>query len=286
MLGAIRGEGGADATPSLRALVSNEGDRRIEKPWWHYQKEIDEIAEVEAKDAAYRKALDALPDSAPLLGNFANFLRAIRGRHDEAEALYERAIAADPKHAHSLNNFASFLTTIRGRHDEAEALFQRAIDVDPKYAAILDNFASFLTDISERHDEAEALYQRAIAADPKDASILGNYAEFLLVTGRRDEGLAIMTALETLASNELALTVVSAFSRYAHDPEHRAESLAKLKRLIAENARSPGWNLSRNIAQAERDGHPNGALLKALDAVITRGEDVSTLEKFPEWRSA
>ena len=82
------------------------------------------------------------------------------------------------------------------------------------------------------------------------------------------------------------MQVELAFYRYAHDPERRAESLAKVKNLIVENARSPRWNLSRNIEQAERDGHPNGALLKALDAVITRGEDVSTLEKFPEWRSA
>ena len=91
---------------------------------------------------------------------------------------------------------------------------------------------------------------------------------------------------EASASDIPTLQVELAFYRYAHDPEHRAESLTKLKKLIAENARSPGWNLSRNIEQAERDGHPNGALLKALDAVITRGEDVSTLEKFPEWRSA
>ena len=96
----------------------------------------------------------------------------------------------------------------------------------------------------------------------------------------------MLVKAQALSPEQLPLQVELAFYRYAHEPNHRAESLSKLKKLIAADARSLAWNLSRNIEQAERDGHPNGALLKALDAVITRGEDMSTLEKFPEWRGA
>ena len=216
-----------DATQSLRALVGKEGDRRDAKPWWHYQQEIDEIDDVDAKEMAYQKSLDALPMSAPLLNNFAIHLQHVRKRHDEAEALYERAIAAaptdadilgnfadfqsdirhrhdeaedlhqraikaDPKHANNLNNFAVFLIGIRQRHDEAEALYQRAIDADPKHANHLGNFAIFLTTFRERHDEADALFQRAIEEDPEHANNLGNYALFLTdIRGRHDEAEAL-----------------------------------------------------------------------------------------------
>ena len=53
-----------------------------------------------------------------------------------------------------------------------------------------------------------------------------------------------------------------------------------MKRLIGEDARSPRWDFSSNIARAEEDGHPNVPLLKALAAVITDGTEPATLDAF------
>ncbi len=58
-----------------------------------------------------------------------------------------------------------------------------------------------------------------------------------------------------------------------------------MKRLIGEDARSPGWNFSTNIARAEEDGHPNVPLLKMLAAVIADEAESSTLDAFEEWQN-
>ena len=72
--------------------------------------------------------------------------------------------------------------------------------------------------------------------------------------------------------------------RYANDPEHRLEALQKMKLLIGGGVRSPHWSFSTNIARAEKDGHPNVPLLKALIAVIAGGADPATLDAFEEWQ--
>lgn len=140
--------------------------------------------------------------------------------------------------------------------------------------------------VRQSHDEAERYYQRALKADPTDGNSLGNYAQLLLETGRVADGLAKLSAAEQGGSPSHALAVEIAFYRYAHDPAQRVAALRRLKVLVAADARSAGWKLARNIEQAERDGHPNVPLLKALDAVITRAEDPAMLDAFPEWREA
>ena len=58
-----------------------------------------------------------------------------------------------------------------------------------------------------------------------------------------------------------------------------------MKRLIGEDAQSPRWDFSPNMARAEEDGHPNVPLLKALAAVIADGAEPSTLDAFEEWQN-
>ena len=234
---------------ALKALVVAEGARRKQKPWWRYQEEIDAMPDAAAMEISYKAAIDALPLSAPLLCNYANFLTDIRQRHDEAETYYRRALEADPNDSTTLGNYAYFLKSVR-----------------------------------QRHDEAETYYQCAFEADPQDANNVGNYAQGLLETGRVAEGLAKLSDAEQFESTAPDIAAEFAFYRYAHDFAQQDDALRRLKILISSGARSAKWNLVRNIEQAERDGHPNVPLLKALDAVITRDADPSTLDVFPEWR--
>ena len=51
-------------------------------------------------------------------------------RCDRAEEMYERAIEADPNHAYSLRNYARFLQYVRHDYDRAEEMYRRFIEAD------------------------------------------------------------------------------------------------------------------------------------------------------------
>ena len=141
--------------------------------YWEDQHEMDEAEKY------YLNAIEADPEYAGNLGNYATFLWKQRQNYDKAEEYYQRAIEADPKHANTLGNYATFLNLQRQDYDKAEEYYQRAIEADPKHANTLGNYANFLCDQRQDYDKAEEYYQRAIEADPKNADWLGNYANFL-----------------------------------------------------------------------------------------------------------
>ncbi len=144
--------------------------------------------EMDEAESLYRRALAADPSHANNLGSFALFMKNVRGEMDKAESLYRRALAADPAHANNLGNFALFMWTVRGEMDEAESLYRKALAADPTHANNLGNFAFFMADVRGEMDEAESLYRRALAADPTHANNLGRFALFMwTVRGEMDE---------------------------------------------------------------------------------------------------
>ena len=160
------------------AVIKLAGTHRT-KPWWLWDREARAAGSVDEKDCIYQDAIIALPSSAELLGNYANFLRTDRKEMDKAEVYYARAINADPRSANNLGNYASFLEIERKEMDKAESFYLRAIDAGPKNAYHLGNYALFLQAKRKEMDKAESFYLRAIDADPKDADNLGNYSLFL-----------------------------------------------------------------------------------------------------------
>ena len=50
----------------------------------------------------------------------------------------------------------------------------------------------------------------------------------------------------------------------AHFPAEYPQAEQKIRTLLAEGARSNGWDFRDNIARAETDGHPNIPLLREL----------------------
>ena len=91
---------------------------------------------------------------------------------------YQRSVEAGPQNATQLGNYAIFLRNNRRITTKAEEYYQRAVEADPKHANILGNYANFLCDQRKDYDKAEEYYQRAVEADPKHAKFLGNYANF------------------------------------------------------------------------------------------------------------
>lgn len=147
--------------------------------WWAWEMRAQAEADLEKRDHIYRAGIDALPDSAKLVGSYANFLRTARKDYATAEALYKKALELDPNHAINTGNYASFLHTIRKDYTTAEVLFKKALKLDPNRANITGNYANFLRTIRKDYAAAEALYKKVLELDPNHATNSGNYAAFL-----------------------------------------------------------------------------------------------------------
>lgn len=130
-------------------------------------------------DDMYAQGVKQFPHAAPLLGNYANFLKDVRQAYDRAEAMYERAIAADPQNPIVLGDFAVFLWRNRRDYQRAEDLFRRSFAADPQYAINLSNYANYHRMVRSDLDTAEDFHERAVRAEPYHPHILGAYAAFL-----------------------------------------------------------------------------------------------------------
>nr|MDQ2733069.1 tetratricopeptide repeat protein [Armatimonadota bacterium] len=234
----------------------------------------------------YRRAIEADPNNAAHLSNYANFLQNIRHDYEREGEFYPRAIEANPEHAAHLGNYANFLMVVRHDHERAEEFYRRAIEADPNNAAHLSNYANFLRTIRNNYEQAEEFYRRVLEVGPGNAFVLANFAQLLFAQGRKAEGAALIEQIRNDDDSSLPLQTEVSFYRYAHQLDDPSVALARLKRALTEGGRSPGWNLEPNIARARLDGHPNLPLLEALAAVITEDESLETLQVFPEWRAA
>jgi tetratricopeptide (TPR) repeat protein len=245
---------------------------------------------VDSSQAAqlYERAIAAEPANAEVLQSYATFLSGERRDLDRAQELYERALAADPENPNALNNFANFLREERRDLGRAQELYERAIAADPKNASALNHFATFLMDERHDSDRAQELCERAIAADPKNIDWPANFAHALFLAGRHSTALerlreAIRQAAAVPASVTSALASELAFYRAVHLPEERDEALRALQGLVAQGARSVGWNFRAHAVLAEKAGDGDAPLFFALADVLSGKEDASTLAAIARW---
>jgi Tfp pilus assembly protein PilF len=239
-------------------------------------------------EAMYRRALEADPKHASILGNYALFLKDVRKDNDGAEAMYRRALEADPKHANTLGNYANLLHTVRKDYAAAEAMYRRALEADPKHASILGNYANFLTNVRKDNDAAETMYRRALEADPENANNRANMAGFLLAKGDIGGLLVLHETAELLRQNPSPITEIEcAFYSFAHErPEQRVAALRAVRRLVESGVRSPGWDLSRNVERAQLNGHSEGSWLSKLAAVVNGAAQPDVLKDWSAWNNA
>ena len=93
------------------------------------------------------------------------FLKNERKEMDEAEKFFKRAIEADPNHANNLGNYAGFLKNERKEMDEAEKFFKRAIEADPNGANHLGNYAGYLLALGNVKDGLAAVRRAMSSTD-------------------------------------------------------------------------------------------------------------------------
>jgi len=275
-----------DVAGLLKDAAAGLTARRAEKPWWKWVDEAEAVPGSDQKQEIYETARRELPENANLLGYYAIFLKNDRKDDDAAETMFKRALEADPKNAFVLGSYADFLSDQRKDDDAAETMFKRALEADPKNAFVLGSYAIFLSEQRKDDDAAETMFKRALEADPEDANNLGNYAGFLFGLGRFQNAMEHLKHAELVQDSPPALQTELLFYRAAHDPGSWPKVLVPLRKAVEAGVRSPDWSLEANISRAEKDGHPNLALLRVLAKVISEAADPSLLSEFAEWKHA
>ena len=123
------------------------------------------------------------------LGHIAATLHHTPDLRDLTAQLYTLALEADPQHATTLGNYATFLTDVRGEHDAAEAMYKRALEADPQHANNLGNYARLLFIVGQ-DQEGERLARQAITlASPREDAVRAecNFYLFMHVPVARAE---------------------------------------------------------------------------------------------------
>ena len=311
--------GHPEVTKALAATLERSGG------WWAWEQKAKSETDPQRCEVVYRQGIQHCPHSAPLYGNFANFMTDVRGNHDEAERLYRKALELDPKGAnHTGNfaafmtdvrrdhdeaerlyrkaleldpkstlhtgNFANFMTDVRGDHDEAERLYRKTLELDPKSAHHTGNFANFMTDARRDHDEAERLYRKALELDPKNADNTGNYAEFLLAQGRLEEAaikLREASSLNEPRENELAAALSLNVAILAGvTKKDDTHALEELRNILSVGLPRGSWSFENVLGYAQNKVMPaDHALYGAFAEAILDAEKIPAALSLLDQRS-
>lgn len=118
--------------------------------------------EVEARDLCLR-VLQVKSDCAPAWFGLGE-AQARLGEEEEAIAAYRAALESLPNYAAAANNLGNLLTN-RNDFDGAVAAFQRALEITPSSAAAHHNLGGALRELG-RHSEALMHFRRALELEP------------------------------------------------------------------------------------------------------------------------
>jgi len=239
-----------EAAAAAVERLTKEGD------WWAWNLKVQAAHDPPTKEALYRQAIKELPDSVPLLTNFADYLRRQRKNSDEAEALFRRAIGLKPRERRALGCYATFLAQVRKDYDAAIAMNHRAME-------------------GLRPEDS-----------PLHATFNANMAQIMFLAQRTPEATELLRQLEVAMDVPADAALEASFYRAAHVPAAWPSELSKLKALLSTGMRSLEWDLSGNVEVATRAKHPNPQLLQAIAAVIGGESPLESLELFPEWKEA
>ncbi|MEM9023717.1 MAG: hypothetical protein AAGB22_08240, partial [Bacteroidota bacterium] len=193
---------------------------------------------------------------------------------DQAEVYYKRAIEADPNQANNLGNYAIFLKVIRQDFDQAEEYYRRATENDPNNAERIGSYAFFLSDVQQNFPEADQQFEKAYKLAAQEPNLAGNYAHHKIVAHRDFEAAErlIDAAFTIEGSLGNGLLAELWFYRYAHYAQYLDTAATELDQLIANGARSPGWNLQPHVEIARENEHPDPTRLQGFADAIAKEE--------------
>ncbi|KAE9584556.1 hypothetical protein Lal_00021702 [Lupinus albus] len=105
--------------------------------------------------AHYQNMIEANPNDALLLGNYAKFLKEVIGDYPKAMECLERAILANPSDGHILSLYADLIWQTEKDADRAEGYFDQAIKNASDDCYIMASYAKFLWDAEEDEEEKD-----------------------------------------------------------------------------------------------------------------------------------
>lgn len=110
-------------------------------------------------DVYYQNMIEANPNNSLLLGNYAKFLKEVRGDYPKAEEYLERAILADPGDANVLSLYADLIWQTEKNADRAEEYFDQAVKSAPDDCYVMASYAKFLWDVEEDEEDKECQHK-------------------------------------------------------------------------------------------------------------------------------
>ena len=253
----------AKSTSPAEIALRNAAERvdRTVRDWAVYELRTQRFrdSDPERAKAAYREGLSVIPDSVPLHGNFANYLKDL-GELDEAEQHYLRALEIDPEYAIVLHDYGIFLWRFRGNTEKARGYISHAMKVDSGDDGVrLSNYANFLWEVEKDIAGADRLFRRSIGVPSTGHEAFSQYAFFALIE-LGDYHLADDLAREAIRRkpNDISsLTYRAHLATHAGDIEAAKEMLERAYAVDDENIPLLGafasflWRQQANLARAQ-----------------------------------
>ncbi|KAL5697978.1 hypothetical protein ACHQM5_029070 [Ranunculus cassubicifolius] len=115
----------------------------------------DSYNENEKTDAYYQKMIKSEPGNGLVLGNYAKFLKEVRGDLVKAEEYCERAILANPSDGNVKSLYANLVWEVHRDASRAEKYFDQAVQAEPNDCYVMASYAHFLWDAEEDEEENE-----------------------------------------------------------------------------------------------------------------------------------
>uniref|UniRef100_A0A7N0VKF3 Uncharacterized protein n=1 Tax=Kalanchoe fedtschenkoi TaxID=63787 RepID=A0A7N0VKF3_KALFE len=106
-------------------------------------------------DEYYRNAIKENPGSGLILGNYARFLKEVKGEVERAKEYCERAILAKSNDGYVLAMYGELIWETQRDGFRAKAYFDQAAKLAPENCYVLAAFARFMWDLEEDEEEED-----------------------------------------------------------------------------------------------------------------------------------
>ncbi|KFK42416.1 hypothetical protein AALP_AA2G253300 [Arabis alpina] len=144
---------------------------------------VDGGGSVDATDAYYREMIELNPGNSLLTGNYAKFLKEVKGDVKKAEEYCERAILGNTNDGNVLSLYADLILQNHGDHKRADSYFQQAVKMSPEDCYVQASYARFLWDVEEEEEEEEEDKKEQQKSDEMaDTSLFRDFPKHIPVT--------------------------------------------------------------------------------------------------------